>query len=98
MIDNIKLLLDINDNSKDSLLNFLIEFCSQQALDYTHLKELDNSLNYIVVLMVVESYNKIGSEGIASKSYSGISETPIDGYSSNVLKLLKSKRKIRTVK
>ena len=98
MLNKVKMLLDINDTGYDELLELFIELCSAQALEYTHRQDVSqNSLDVVVVLMVVESFNRLGSEGIANKSYSGITETPIDGYSDNIKRLLKSKRKIRTL-
>ena len=94
MIDNIKLLLDIADDTQDDLINLLINICTKQAEDYTH---REDELDTVVTLMVVESYNRLGSEGISSRSFSGISETPLNGYSENIIHHLNTLRKIRTI-
>ena len=47
--------------------------------------------------MVIERYNKIGTEGISAVTTSGTQETYLDGYSEYVLSLLRKYRKVRCV-
>lgn len=96
MLDKIKLLLGIEDEEYDALLSLMVKIAEEEVLAYTHLEDTDG-LEYIIQMIVVEKFNKIGSEGIASKSYSGVSENINDGYSEPIKKLLLSKRKMRTI-
>ena len=41
--------------------------------------------------------NRINTEGLASQSYSGVSESYIDGYPQDILSILNRKRKIKVV-
>lgn len=93
---NIKILLGITDTSKDELLALLYEQCEAQFLDYTH-QESTEGREHIITRMVVESYNQLGSEGISAHSFSGVTETPIDGYSSILRGMLKNSRKLRLI-
>lgn len=97
MLDKIKLLLSIADDKSDDLLNTLISMCKEEAYIYCNLPEYDNKLDNIVVSMVIEKYNRIGSEGAKSQSASGISATYDDFYSEKIVKMLNKHRKIRCV-
>ena len=96
MLNIIKLLLGISGTEQDELLNALIDLCEQEALDYTH-RTMATELSYVVISMVVERYNKLGSEGITSRSFSGVSESITDNYSEAVIHQLNLKRKIRVI-
>jgi len=99
MLEKIKILLGLSeeDESKDDLLNTLISLCKDEAIDYCNLDEYSSKLDSAVIAMVIERYNKIGTEGITSVSTSGINESYTDFYSEPVkMKLIKN-RKIRVV-
>ena len=96
MLNRIKLLLGISGTEQDELLNVLVNMCEQEALDYTH-REKATELSNIVLSMVVERYNKLGSEGITSRSFSGVSESITNNYSDAVIHQLNLKRKIRII-
>lgn len=94
MLENIKILLNIKGSSKDELLLLLIELCKAEAVDLTHSDEYDSSLDGCVTYMVIERYNRLGNEGVTSTSYTGISESFLDGYSDNTMKLIRRHRKL----
>ena len=48
MLEQVKLLLGITDNSKDDILSLLIEQATEEALIYTHQNSIDNLLTAIV--------------------------------------------------
>ena len=54
MIDNIKMLLNITDNSKDELLNYYIEMCVQTLLNMLRLEELPEQLNMVIERKVIQ--------------------------------------------
>lgn len=63
MLNKLKLLLHCED---DELLITLINLCKQEAYIYCNLEEYTDALDYIVIQMVIERYNRIGSEGLTS--------------------------------
>lgn len=97
MLDKIKLLLSIVDDTADDLLNTLIAICKEEAYIYCNLPEYNEKLDNIVVFMVIEKYNRIGSEGTESQSASGISATYESFYSEKIVKMLNKHRRVRCV-
>ncbi|WP_018659906.1 head-tail connector protein [Allofustis seminis] len=78
MLEEVKLLLEIKDDTRDELLNLLIKNAKTQILGrLEELKEppteVPKSLSYIVLELVVMRYNRIGAEGISSQSVEGYS-------------------------
>lgn len=98
MLQTIKLLINkINDDNEDELIATLISLSKDEAYHYCNLAEYDSALDYIVVQMVIERYNRIGSEGALSQSTSGVSTDYTNFYSDKVVRLLNKHRKVRTV-
>lgn len=97
MLENIKLLLNIQDNSKDNLLNYLISNVKQKILTYTNQTEILPSMEYIVDELVILRYNKLGSEGLQSESYSGISQTFNQDIPSDIKSQLNQFRRLKTL-
>lgn len=96
MLEQIKLLLGITDDSKDSILSLLIEQATEEALTYTHQKSTDTLLTAIVQ-MVVYNFNRIGTEGVDSEGYSGVSFTYSSDYPASIMRMLKAQKRILTV-
>lgn len=95
MLNNIKLLLRITDDTQDSLLSLLLNMAKDEATAFCHLSEYDNKLDNCVLKMVVQNYNKMGNEGLSSASYGGaMSEGYLSDYSDNILTELKRHRKL----
>lgn len=97
MLDKIKILLGLTDDSKDELLNVLIGLCKDEAIDFCNLKEYSKKLDSAIIAMVIERYNKMGTEGISSVSTKGINESYENGYSEIVLSKLRKNRKVKCV-
>ena len=97
MLEKIKILLGLTDDSKDELLGVLIGICKDEALDFCNLEDYSTKLDSAVIGMVIEKYNKMESEGLTSGSSSGINESYIDGYSEIVLSKLRKNRKVKCV-
>ena len=90
MLDKLMILLGISANDdKEELLELLIKNAKAFATFYCNLPEYSSDMDFIIIKMVVEDYNKLGSEGLNSRSFSGVSESYIDGYSEAVLSQLK---------
>ena len=97
MLNKIKILLGITDDSKDELLSILIGIAKDEAIDFCNLEDYISKLDSAVIQMVIEKYNKLGTEGVSSVSTNGINESYIDGYSESVLSKLRKNRKVKCV-
>ena len=96
-LEKVKLLLGLAaDNSKDALLTILIEQAIDEALTYTH-QDCVDGLDTAIIQMVVYKYNRIGTEGVESEGYSGVSFDYATDYPESILRTLKSKRKVLTL-
>ena len=93
MLEKVKLLLGIADNTKDDLLTLLIEQAIEEAIVYTH-NECVDELNTSIIQMVVYKYNRIGTEGVDSEGYSGVSLQYTSDYPENIMRGLRAKRKV----
>lgn len=97
MIEEIKILLG------DSAVNYtdaLIGLCAKQALAeveaYTN-RTLDYELEMVAVRIAIIKLNRINTEGLASQSFSGVSEAYTDGYPADILAILNRKRKLKVI-
>mgnify|MGYP003432007337 CR=1 FL=1 len=97
MLEKIKLLLGLTDESRDEILTVLIAMCKDDAIDFCNLTEYTNKLDSAVIAMVIERYNKTGTEGCTSVSYNGVSQTYLEDYSEYVLAKLRKHRKVKCV-
>ena len=93
MLEKVKLLLGLTDNTKDDLLTLLIEQAVEEAIVYTH-NECVDELNTSIIQMVVYKYNRIGTEGVDSEGYSGVSFLYTSDYPDNIMRGLRAKRKV----
>ena len=103
MLSDIKLLLNITDTSKDTLLNLMIKIAKDVALrtlnpfeDGIDVLILPYKYNYWVTQAVQQMYQNMGSENIKSYSENGLSITYADllsGISSSLLSQLVPKAK-----
>lgn len=95
-LDKIKVLLKLDgDTSKDTLINVLIEQAQSEFKDYCNREEVPIAATSVINEMVLVKYSKLGVEGLASQSFSGISDNFIDGYPANLTKVLNRYRKAK---
>lgn len=97
MLDKLKLLLNIPDDTQDELLQVLISLCKDEAFNYCNLPEYSKKLDGAVIQMVIERYNRIGSEGATQQSSSGVSMTYDSFYSDKVRWMLNKHRKVKMI-
>ena len=69
LLNRIKTLLGIPDN--DELIYEITELTKSKILNYINEVELPKELEFVLVELTVQRYNRIGSEGIASESVDG---------------------------
>lgn len=74
MLDEIKIILGITDESSDTVdpvLKVLIKTVTARLLVLAGVTEVPDALRYIVTEVVIARYNRIGSEGVSSHGVSG---------------------------
>ena len=96
MLEDIKTLLGINDASKDEQLMLLIEKCINEAKNYTHNDSIVGYKN-VIEDMVIYSFNRLGTEGLNSETYSGVKFDYASDYPESILRQLRSHRKVVTI-
>lgn len=97
MVENIKLLLGA---SAYNYTDALIELVAKQALAEVEAycnRVVDAELEMIVLRIAIIKLNRLNTEGLASTSLSGVSESYVDGYPEDIMKVLNRKRKIKVV-
>lgn len=96
MLNKLKLLLGISDNEKDGLLLILLDQSEEEVVNYTHNNDLDKLQN-VILSMAIWKYNRLGSEGLNSENYSGVSFNYADEYPFALRSQLQAYRRIRTL-
>lgn len=71
MIENLKMMLDINDTSLDTKLAFLLENAKARLKVRLGGIEPPETLNYIIVEVANKRFNRIGSEGLQIHTLEG---------------------------
>lgn len=97
MINDIKALLGAAaDNYTEAQINMAWKLAAAEVERYCG-RELNADLELIAVEIAVIKLYRMGTEGLASQSLSGISENYIDGYPAHITAALNRKRLIRVV-
>jgi hypothetical protein len=97
MIEEIKLLLgDAAANFTDEQIALVYKIALLEVEEYCN-RDADAALELIAEKIAVIKLNRMNTEGLASQSYSGTSESYIDGYPAEILAVLNRKRKIKTI-
>lgn len=97
MIEEIKVMLgDAVSNYSDAQINLVIRQATAEVVAYCN-RALDDELEMIAERIAIIKLNRMNTEGLASQSYSGVSESYIDGYPADILAVLKRKRKIKVM-
>lgn len=95
MIEEIKLMLgDSASNYSDALISLCYKRALAEVEDYTK-READLVLEGVAQEIAVIKLNRIGTEGLSSQSYSGVSESYIDGYPAHIQTILNKKRVVK---
>ena len=97
MIEEIKLLLGARaENYTDAQIALALKMALAEVEDYCN-REVDKTLELQAQKIAIIKLNRMGAEGIDSQSFSGVSESFIDGYPAEILAVLNRKRKIKVV-
>lgn len=97
MIEEIKVLLgDAASNYTDAQIALALKMALAEVEAYCG-READAVLELIAEKIAVIKLNRMNTEGLASQSYSGVSENYLDGYPADVMAVLNRKRKIKVI-
>jgi hypothetical protein len=87
-LDRIKVLLSINDDTKDNVLAILLEQAIDTICIYLGVTDFPTELDFVAEQMVIVRYNRLGAEGITTEKIDVLSTT----YSYNIDELAPYKK------
>ena len=97
MIEEIKLMLgDAASNYTDAQISLALKMALAEVEAYCK-READSVLELCAERIAIIKLNRMNTEGLASQSFSGVSENYLDGYPEDIQAILKGKRKIKVV-
>lgn len=97
MIEEIKVLLgDAASNYTDAQISLCLKHALAEVEAYCH-RSLDYELEIVAQKIAIIKLNRLNTEGLASQSYSGVSESYVEGYPADILAVLNRKRKIKVI-
>lgn len=97
MIDEIKIMLgDAADNFTDAQIGLALKLALAEV-EAICKRSVDSELEVVVLRIAVIKLNRMNTEGLAAQSFSGVSESYIDGYPEDIQMILRGKRKIKVV-
>ncbi len=94
--DLIILLGDRAENYTDAQINLCLKMAITEVESYCN-RELDLELEVIAERIAIIKLNRLNSEGLASQSYSGVSESYVNGYPEDIMSVLRRKRKMKVI-
>lgn len=97
MIEEIKIMLgEAASNYTDAQIGLAYKMALIEVEEYCK-RDADAALELVAEQIAVIKLNRIGTEGLASQSYSGVSENYTDGYPAEIVAVLNRKRKVKFV-
>lgn len=95
MIEEIKILLgEAAANFTDAQISLAYKMALMEVEAYCR-RDADATLELCAERIAVLKLNRLNTEGLASQSFSGVSESYLDGYPADILAILDGKRKIK---
>ena len=80
LLNRIKTLLNIEGN--EELIYEIVNITESKILNYINATEIPKELEFVLIELAIQRYNRIGSEGIASESVEGKSGSYDDDFES----------------
>lgn len=81
-------------NQEDKLILDLIDETQEEIKEFTHREDIPLSLEGSLIELVVIKCNRLGTEGISSESFSGVSTSYLNGFPKHIEKKLRKCRKL----
>lgn len=95
MIENVKFLLGNSaTNYTEEQINLAYNMAKAEVESYCN-RALDAELEYCAVNIAVIKLRRMNTEGLTAQSFSGISESYLDGYPAEIMLVLNRKRKVK---
>lgn len=94
ILEKVKRRSNAAKNQSEDLLNDLIEETQEEFKEYIHREDIPTSLEGSLIELVIIKCNRLGTEGVSSESFSGVSTSYIDGFPKDIVKKLRSCRKL----
>ena len=81
IVSRMKVLLGITDNTdNEELLYEIVEITKSKILNYINRTKIPKELEFVLVELSIQRFNRIGSEGIASENIDGKSVSYDDDF------------------
>ncbi len=97
MLEEVKILLgDAAANFTDAQIGLALKLALAEVEAYCK-RKVDYELEIVAMKIAIIKLNRTNTEGLAAQSFSGVSETYIDGYPEDIQMILRGKRKIKVV-
>ncbi|PNT94152.1 head-tail connector protein [Clostridium thermosuccinogenes] len=97
MLDEMKLILDIKDTSKDDLLNLYLQKAQTKFKNYCNRDDIPVEADSSITDYAIVLYNKRKSEGLQSESYSGVNQSFETGIPADIKSEWNAFRKVRLI-
>ena len=94
MLEQLKLLLDIQDSNQNDTLLAILELCKSEFCNYCRRTDWDKHED-VITAMAVYKYNNLGNEGLESEDYSGVRFSYDIDYSAPIQRQLRNLRKVQ---
>ena len=78
LLNRIKTLLSIEGN--ENLIYEIVNITESKILNYINASEMPKELEFVLIELAIQRFNRIGSEGIASESIDGKSVSYDDDF------------------
>ena len=93
LVERLKERLDENELSDDKL-QAIIDDVTLEVLADTNQPELNAQLESAVISLSVIAVNRLGTEGVATEGYSGVSTSYLDEVPPRVVSILNANRRL----
>ena len=94
MLEQLKLLLDIQNNNQNDTLLAILELCKSEFCNYCRRTDWDKHED-VITAMAVYRYNQLGNEGLKGEDYSGVNFSYDTDYSAPIQRQLRNLRKVQ---
>lgn len=98
IVEELKIMLgDAASNYTDEQIGLCAKHALAEVQAYCRVDSLDIELEIVAQKIALIKLNRMNSEGLASQSFSGVSESYVDGWPADVLAVLNRKRRIKVL-
>lgn len=82
----------LTGNTNEDLISLILEKAKAEIADYAK-QDYNTRFDNLAVDIAVIKINRLGSEGLSSQGYSGVTENYLDGYPQDILNRLNNIKK-----